>query len=267
MFRGDESELSKKTVGYFHCDNVRPRDSLYWASTYLYSLRDPVDRVVSWYQYMHPRNCLTNQPSAACNLKKDKSHWGLQFYRDCFPTVNLFFRLIAQTESAQQVRGSRGFNNTIDGCSQLAVDTLQGRGPEGPTNHLYFNYFYMANQTIMHYPDKEVMVVRQEFLWKDLQSVEGFLGGNPNRYFQGEGPIVTHGSEKFPYQAVLDETASRLGVPSLCCTLYSEIRTYVHLLSKSINLNKLQKQNSIRKILNKCEANTMKGLYSRCLST
>jgi hypothetical protein len=264
MFHGDESALSKKIFGYIHCDNVRPRDSLYRASTYLYSLRDPVDRVVSWYQYMHPRNCLLNQPSAACNLKKGNNPWGLQFYGDCFPTVNDLFRLIAPRESVPQPKGSRDFNGTIDRCSHLAVDALQGRGPEGPTNHLYFNYYYLANQTIMRHPDKEVMVVRLEFLWKDLQSVEIILGGNPRRHFQGEGPIITHGSEKFPYQAELDETAIRLGVPLLCCVIYSEIHTYLYLLSNSVNLKKSQKEHSIRQILTKCEAKTVEDLHSRC---
>lgn len=266
MFRDTESVLSKSTIGYMHCDKIRPRESLHQASTFLFGVRDPIDRVVSWYQYMHPANCLSSQPSAACNLKKDNNPWGRQFYKDCFPTINDLIRSISYPALSQEVeQDAINTNSTSDVCAQLAIEALQGRGPEGPTNHLYFNYVYLANRTITQYPDKEVMVVRQESLWYDLQSIEGVIGGNSQRKFEQQGPTITHGSEKFSHRAVLDEVIARVGILSLCCILYDEIHTYALILERAVNLDTFQKQQTFQHAMARCDVNSMQELHKMCM--
>ncbi|KAG7372210.1 sulfotransferase family protein [Nitzschia inconspicua] len=265
MFHGIESALSRSTIGYVHCDKIRPKKSIQLATTFLFSIRDPLDRVFSWYQYMHPRNCLLNQPSAACNLKKDSNPWGLQFYRDCFPTVNDLVNSISHGSHPRKRRlDLTSKNDTTEKCTQLAIETLQGRGPKGPTNHLHFNYLHLANQTISQFPNKEIMVVRKEFLWDDLKSVEGFLGGNTLYDFEREGPVVTHGSEKFPYQAVLNQSLVHIGAPSLCCVLYEEIQSYSQILTRAVNLDDDQKQQSLRHIFSRCGASSLADLIENC---
>ena len=56
QFAGSESQLSKHTIGYMHCGAMRPRQSILNATSFLVSIRDPIDRIVSWFQYMHPKN-------------------------------------------------------------------------------------------------------------------------------------------------------------------------------------------------------------------
>jgi len=120
-FEGEEeSALSKATIGYLHCNKLKPTKSLANATAFMFSLRNPIDRIVSWFQYMHPDNCVPNRPSGACNLKKDNSAWGVNFYHTCFPDVNDFARSLGK----MTIKG--GTN-----CSALAWETAQGNGPEG----------------------------------------------------------------------------------------------------------------------------------------
>jgi hypothetical protein len=249
QFEHGESLLSNATIGYMHCDKLRPKPSIENATTFLISLRDPIDRIVSWFQYMHPQNCLPERPSAACNLKRENNSWGLDFYHECFPEVNKMFRSI----QTPLVVGSIN-------CSQMALETIQGNGPEGPSNHMFFNYYYLANKTVLLYPKKDVMVVRQEMLWDDLRRIEQLLGGDPMRSFETEGPIVTHGSEKFLYRAKLDPTL----VPTLCCAIPKEIRTYIELLDQSKNLESRHKKYSIKNLLSKCQTESLPALSTRC---
>jgi hypothetical protein len=89
------------------------------------SIRNPIDRIVSWFQYMHPNNCVPNRPSGACNLKKDNNPWGINFYHKCFPDINDFVRSMGDDSIVKE---------STD-CSVLASETVQGKGPEGKKNH------------------------------------------------------------------------------------------------------------------------------------
>jgi hypothetical protein len=214
---------------------------------------------------MHPKNCLQNQPSAACNLKRGNNTWGVRFYHDCFPTVNDFVRSLTRQEQhkiGQEELAPDHGNYATASCSKMALDTLQGKGPDGPTNHMFYNYLFLANLTTMVHPNKEIMVVRQESLWDDMRRVEGILGGNPMRPFETEGPVVTHGSEKFPHRATLDPFL----VPLLCCALNKEIHVYMELLTRAINIDLSEKQHAIKRLSGKCNVDSLKALSTKCHS-
>jgi hypothetical protein len=199
---------------------------------------------------MNPQNCVPERPSGACNLKKDtSSSWGQDFFDTCFPDVNTF------VESMQSPLLQSATN-----CSQLAIEAVQGNGPKAQSNHLYYNYHYNFNRTVRAFPDRDMVVVRREMLWDDMRSIEKLLGGDPSRKFEHEGPVITHGSEKFRYKAALDSSL----VPSLCCTIPNEILVYVHVLHRAVNLDALQKKSSIAALLSKCQANSLKSLFRQC---
>mmetsp|Transcript_36318 Transcript_36318/g.72294 ORF Transcript_36318/g.72294 Transcript_36318/m.72294 type:complete len:352 (+) Transcript_36318:94-1149(+) len=248
-FTGEESMLSRATIGHLHCNKLRPKESLAHSTAFLFSLRHPVDRIVSWFQYMHPANCVPNIPSGACNLKKDNNPWGIKFYQTCFPDINDLGRSIVKPTT----------NGSID-CSDLGIETVQGNGPEGPSNHMHYNYFYYFNRTLHQYPNRIILAVRQERLWEDLRSVEKFLGGDAQRPFQDQGPTITHGSEKFRYRASLDPDL----VPPLCCTIIQEVKTYKYLLEEAVNLESSQKSISIMALLKKCQIHNWNQWIEDC---
>ena len=267
---GGESLLSKRTIGYMHCNMLRPKNSLNDASTLLFSIRDPMDRIVSWFQYMHPQNCLPSRPSAACNLKKqatakDKEsyNWGLTMFEKCFHDVNDMIKSIQNDLSTTKRVAMKGDVN----CTKLAIDTITGNGPPGPSNHLYFNYHYYLNKTSTIIKQqlleqqgaeaatkqKHIVVVRQDALWDDLRSIEYMLGGSFQRKFENEGPVVTHNSELYPYKAKLDPEL----MPTLCCAIPNEITIYVNLISNAINIDPIDRISTIREFYTKCDIPTV----------
>jgi hypothetical protein len=199
---------------------------------------------------MHPENCFAERPSGACNLKKDtKSLWGHEFYDICFPNINAFIQSMKTplTRSATK-------------CSKMAIDAVQGNGPKKQSNHLYYNYNYNFNRTARAFPEKDIVVVRQEYLWDDMRHIEDLLGGDPTRKFEYEGRIITHGSEKFRYKADLDPDL----ISILCCTIPDEIFVYTSILHQALNLEYQQKKNSIAVLLSKCKAKSLKDLSLQC---
>lgn len=76
------SVISDQVEGYFHCFSVQPRNMEANATSFLFNLRHPVDRVISWYKYVHPHNCHpdVDSGSPACSTQVRK----MQF-RSSFP--------------------------------------------------------------------------------------------------------------------------------------------------------------------------------------
>ena len=269
---GGESEVSKHTIGYMHCNSIRPKGSIYESSILMYSIRDPIDRVVSWFQYMHPKNCLRNRPSAACNLKLDKTlynahlnyTWGYVLFDVCFPTINDMIQSLQQ----EKLVNIDGNSNSNINCSQMAIDTITGYGPPGPSNHLYFNYHYYVNKTYTlllqssssspysQKPKKKpIFVIRKENLFDDLRSIEYLLGGNIQRPFEMEGGgdktqvLSHHGNQFYPYKASLDSNL----MPILCCTIPKELTIYVTLVTRALNLLDADKIASVEELYTKCD--------------
>jgi hypothetical protein len=131
---------------------------------------------------------------------------------------------------------------------------------KGPTNHMHYNYHFYINRTIAKYPGRKLLAVRQEFLWADLRTVELYLGGDPHRPFEAEGPTITHGSERFRYRANLDPTL----IPRLCCTIPKEIKSYTLLVELSANLGVREKSTSLQALSHVCGASSLDDLASRC---
>mmetsp|Transcript_8814 Transcript_8814/g.21099 ORF Transcript_8814/g.21099 Transcript_8814/m.21099 type:complete len:404 (+) Transcript_8814:175-1386(+) len=278
QFSLGESLLSRRVIGYTHCGSQRPRKSMESATSFLVSIRDPIDRLVSWFQYMHPLNCSPERPSGACNLKKDTSStWGVDFFQTCFPTMDRLLDVLQPASSSSsnlpsltEAAGGTGSNqaanttnaNNVD-CATMAIRALQGNGPRVQSNHLHFNYFYNYNRTILVYPERDVWVVRQESLWPDLKQIETLLGGDGSRKFEHEGPIITHASEKFPYKIkTADLNAAHL--PAVCCTMRDEVLVYAYLLHNAVNLEAVQKQTSMNNLLSKCGVNSLQELSNTC---
>ena len=215
----------------------------------MFSTRDPIDRIVSWFQYMHPKNCLADYPSGACNLKKGNNSWGFTFYHQCFPDVNDLFQSI-------QTPLMVGSTN----CSQLALNTVRGYGPEGASNHMYYNYFYYTNRTTTLNPERDVVIVRKENLWNDMRNIEKLLGGSRSRQFEMEGPVVSHGNEKFVYKAIVHPNL----IPSMCCAVSDELEIYLKLIAMAKNLDEPDKMHSIQSLLSKCHSQSLHQLSSTC---
>ncbi|CAJ1939211.1 unnamed protein product [Cylindrotheca closterium] len=269
-FKNDPSlgktPLNQQTIGTIHCLLMVPANALSKASTLLVSVRNPIERVISWFRYLHPGNCnpLVDKQSTACNVKKalrrerkearkrqkrgtkggDKpSSWITRFFQcfDSLPQVGLALKRDDASLAAA--------NN----CSALAQKTI--RGAASPiSSHIYFNYEYYWNQTLALGPELETMVVRTEYLWEDLDHVQSLLhddgaeNATTTQYNLPPRNNHTHGSESHRHV----DSISGPALQYLCCALSREIYFYVGWIHRAVNLDVVHKQQALDGVTKYC---------------
>ena len=276
-----ETALSRSMMGVIHTKRRYPIHGAQQATTFLWSVRNPIDRITSWFYYSHPRNCgLVDSKSPACAIQqKQHGGWAYDFYIKCFSDINDFAfalnhhnqgtyledpmkkkkkkkkkkkTMMTITTNATTTKTTTGMS-----CTEIAHLGLSGNIPDA--GHLYYNYRYYANLTILAYPWKEILVVRAEHLWKDLQTIENLLwGGGP--VLRNEDYVNhTHGSEK-SYRSSLSSAGSKI----LCCHLHEEIRIYLRVLGQGLNLNDVDRESSLQSLLTTCGVDSFHQLQKDC---
>jgi len=186
----EESQLSRHVVGFIHGTQAYVRSAIssendatpttraispetllqqqqYEDSNHsviLVSLRNPIQRIVSWFYYLHPNNCFQSHktqdalPDKACITKRQiirQPHgFEAQFYSKCFPTIHEFAKsLESETTISKTGAGAGGVGDDInkttatattgDVCQRLARAVLAGEGgPNGLAGHLWANYAF-----------------------------------------------------------------------------------------------------------------------------
>lgn len=115
--------LSRQTGGYLHVHTLFPRNAVAWASHYLFSIRHPLHRLVSWYVYNHPQSC---DPRESNSPSCKSSDWKTQFF-ECFPTL--------------EALGRGHISKKAGNCAQVLWNGWYGRlSNVKEPNHLYWNY-------------------------------------------------------------------------------------------------------------------------------
>lgn len=220
------SKLSDTVTGYFHCFKVQPVGMAAEATSYLFNVRHPLDRTVSWYNYVNPNNCVSiegkvadHDSSPKCGaksqLRRDPDGFVGQFFQTCFPTVDDWaYALLAAAAASDKTLAhhprpnkSAAINATttntntsiVVDCAELAKTSLAGRldWRHVPiAAHLTANYQHYTAQTVTAHPAKEVIVVRMEHIWDDLKALDRQLGGTGD-FGAVEGSAYTHGSESY----------------------------------------------------------------------
>jgi Sulfotransferase family len=281
-----ESRLSQYTRGFVHVDWVYPTaDATTTATHYLISLRHPVERVISWYYYLHPINChqvngiptprqakyslidkacITRRRILRSSSPQNREH---QFYKRCFPTLEPFARALFWMLG----------NNHTDDCQQLAVETLHGHGgPSGMAGHLWANHsYYYQRYLSLLVPSKPILAVRTEHLWQDLAEIEEqqlslgapLLMGEVFRQQRDQEQQQPSWMQPPPQQHYYrDGKLSSEGYAALCCALYDEFQVYQQLLQSAINLDPNDKATTLRDAFQKCHATiyTLADLQQYC---
>ena len=249
------SMLSDKTKGYLHPKEIRPPGAIELAEAYLFNLRHPVDRMISWYHYEHPQSCLkTLETRLACNaaneVKKNAEGEAARFFQKCFPTIHFLPLAFNHTDSSALTRE----------CVDLGQQVLEGRISGRGFKHISYNMHYYTNLTIDQFPSKKILVVRTESLWDDLKDLDVQLGGN-GTFGDMEGTKDTHGSEKYRKS---NDTLSVADYGLLCCGLRDEMNIYRHLLELAVNLNAASKEATITNTAKRCGFSSWNEMADEC---
>jgi len=256
--RVPESELADRVTGYLHDWNFygEPEE----ADAFLYNLRHPVDRMISWYYYEHPDSCMNDhQTDRACETAQDIEDYpdgrADRFYRQCFPTQD-YLPLIALAVNHT--------NSTTlsQSCSKLARKVVKGKIFERGFKHMYYNMRHYTTETIDEYPDKGVLVVRTEFLWDDIKDIDMMLGGK-GTFGEIEGSRDSHGSEQYKRS---NKTLSVADYGSLCCALMQEMDIYRRLVELAVNLDEDATKATIASTAQKCGFSSWDAMMAHCTS-
>ena len=185
----EESLLSQHTIGVMHTDLILPKKSLERSTTLLWTIRNPLTRIISWFKYTSPANCnlITDSKSTACNTNRtitnnllketeqesssSRLKWETKFYWYCFPTLQDFANALGENNDIHTSTTTTTLN-----CSELAWKTLLGKASPS-SSHAHFNYEYYWNQAIENNPsqDREIWAIRTEHLWADMDKIEMML--------------------------------------------------------------------------------------------
>ena len=240
--RAHDSKIYNHTIGHYHMDGGHmKKEEREWllqnSNTFLYSIRDPISRIISTYNYHRDRGEYNKGLSYSIKYKR---------FIDCFP--------LSINDTINMLRTRRNDNDeNAKQCRALGENVIKGKTAGGGP-HFQMNYNFYNEYTIKKYPNHFVAVIRTEYMWDDILNLEKALGGSGD--FKNVGFKHSHGSEKYGM-------GTRLSIPNtiyLCCLLYEDIEIYQQLILKSINLNGLQKKESLSNLMARCQTNEVEGI-------
>lgn len=135
-----------------------------------------MDRLVSAFYFHHPEN--NHGGCRAANTKTNGVLWSL--WCSCFDHVEeLILELEEKNEESKIVfpytaSPTPDHNFTCQEMARLAVTEHSPRW-----GHMTMNYRYYYQRTLAKFPHKDVVALRTEHLWDDLQLLEYWMGGMP----------------------------------------------------------------------------------------
>lgn len=222
----EETEISKQVQDYYH---TRKPDAENFTS-FMVTIRDPIDRIVSWFLYQHPENEM--YPSLQESLKL----W------DCYQEIDDL-----ATKGLAPIDEEQSLSAKDKECKKFATDAFSGKVIPNLFPHLLMNYqFYM--ERILQNESNEIFVIRTENFWVDWQTINYMLGGGETK----EVERYTH-REKAP--VVFKRYISPEGIVNLCNALFSEIEIYEQIIERAVNIDAEEKVLMLMNMRKKCPFN------------
>jgi hypothetical protein len=219
--------------GHLYCSDVN--DAI------LINARQPIHRMGSWFLYEHPLN-------HHVNYAERDFHCGDLMLYSCYPSFDALATMgLAGSPPADDKRQLKiGPHLTLAECADWAWAAVQGDIPA--TYHNFYNYdwythrlFDMQDTTLDSQANgakiKEIFVIRAEHLEQDWRAINEFLGSDYNRSMPATLTDRQNSAHSKPLP-VFDDTISSTGIRNLCRALCKEIRIYMKLLSKAVNMRK-----------------------------
>ena len=225
------SLLAKLTAHTFHSDVYDCNDN---SGYFLFVLRDPIDRVMSAFNYDKPDNDdFIENP----NWANRKSH----FYFEC-----PFYHM----ENFVQ-NGLRKEGGGTDRCKAWARESLRGVevGSRDSPDHWYYNYQYYLEAIPS---DAKLLAVRKEYIEEDVRSIEDLFDcPDEERLTLSKRMNINTWADQD------DMYLSDNSISLLCEALCNEIQIYKEILDRSLNLSQDQLQVSLTELVAKCPSEAM----------
>jgi len=255
---GEESRISQLTKGYYHNYhqapiNVNSSIDEHEHDGYIISSRNPLDRVVSAFHYVHPENVAFTSTNRAKFLEGNKGKQNTfvekfnEFF-ECFPTINALAH--ASVSSSDEDKDDNITTNTTE-CDSIGRFILSG-GDDNTMknillNHFAFNYKYYASG-LLAADRSRIFVLRQEHLVTDWINFNIRLGGEPHEL---SGTTNSFDKDKLAVKLPpggLSKEEKRI----LCALLKEDIQVYLGIIDEADNLTEEEKEESRKEIRDDC---------------
>ena len=268
------SVLSRHVLGKIHKNrdwgclkrNHINKKRLELPAVWMFSLRHPLDRIVSWFHYEHLH--LNHIRETISNRRA--------LYDDCFDDLNDLAQI--GLKQAWEYQNNTNFKTNTDAntntdpkmspkCAKRAWNAITGK--VGYEYHNFYNYRYYKEWVdhVMGPTNYTILVIRTEHLEEDWSRLEELYHHNHNRnHKQGStNVIINKGKQQNDYFATVQRHKSNSSLLSpnsylhLCRALCQEIKIYSFLLKRAINLTPQQLEQSMDELhakcppINKCE--------------
>lgn len=256
-----QTATSRRVERYFHMEDIPPV-KLSRFTTIVTVVRNPITRFMSAFAYEHPDNALVT------NVTIDTQ--SIQKY-SCFPSLRYLLRAgmghaeipwnmaYMRYERSKQQRGIVMKQNDEHliryNCTEMALVAFgHYYNLSLWQSHMSWNYrrYYQSMPN-----NKELIVMRDKHLYSDWVKVNELLSGDDANYSLNEAPPPPfkenvrnmssnyHTKEKWTTQTPEEQQW-------LCWLLYDEIRMYIMILSRAINLNDDDLREALEDVNEKC---------------
>lgn len=216
--------LPRRATRMFHADAYDCHDD---SAYFLFVVRDPVERIKSAFLYDRPNSEHWLRENFPRYYERRKS-----YYLDC--PFGLMDQMVYMGLHPQ------GLASEV--CRKRAAAAM--RGDLHFSCHMYFNYQFHLEGI----PDgAKVLVIRNEHLVDDWNSVERYIGGEPNVLSNTTIPVMNK-SNKDSDDKWLSPKAQQI----VCRMLCNEIVAYKQILRRSLNLNYMEVERSMEELKETC---------------
>jgi hypothetical protein len=229
-FIPNETMVSKLVQDYYHVPKDTQKIPQSNHSMYILTSRDPYERFVSAFIYLHPKNKVTFQrPQSGSDMfQKHRAY-------KCFPTLQSFVDHIGDDPFRYHYIPKKYVNS--QDCTILARAIAAGQVE--PLEHLYNNFQHMAEWIPSSSKEQQknhplLYMIRQEHLWEDWIVV--------NRNYLGQTePVVlpddrSRRNVTTPKDPPVTKRLNDEGRRRLCRALEPEYRAYFDMLRRARNI-------------------------------
>eukprot|EP00581_Thalassiosira_minuscula_P016367 CAMPEP_0183713986 /NCGR_PEP_ID=MMETSP0737-20130205/8697_1 /TAXON_ID=385413 /ORGANISM="Thalassiosira miniscula, Strain CCMP1093" /LENGTH=277 /DNA_ID=CAMNT_0025942885 /DNA_START=595 /DNA_END=1428 /DNA_ORIENTATION=- len=222
----------------FHTDEYDCFDD---SSYYLFAVRDPLDRLVSAFNYDRPMHAQAHKKHSHTHKKHSHATNKEKLYVKCpFDSIDSL---------AQRGLSPRG--NATEVCKRRAEGFVEGTLELGI--HSYWNYQFHL-EGIPH--NARILTIRQTHLVEDWNAIEQLIGGQHNILGANQTVLQHQNAHKnatntntLTYdEKYLSEESRSL----LCKSLCNEIQVYKKILAVSENLSEDQLRQSLKELKQSC---------------
>ena len=275
--KGNESAVSKLTT-YYHDFRRGPREkevNIFKRPVlhdfFLFTTRDPLERLVSSYLYTHPSNkeaadysyfettALFSQKTKELGNNETAVHeYFLQnvfkrSYKEeaneelyaCFPTLNEYAALL---DNAQDYKEGNWRKFVREGdCANAAKLTVHNMVNDAMMHHLY-NLSFITWNLGTGLVNRTIMTVRTEHLNNDWIEVNAFLGQTRDTVQMPHARLKDSSKVDQPVKKILSQENRR----KLCHAIERGYKVYLSVIESSVNLSPSEKDKTLQEARDSC---------------